>query len=82
MKTPTDDTKKVDDTAENLEKCICNVCPTFKDNKLAEYRPDALFCARRRSSIPSKVRMTKCYCLGCEVFIKHGLIIDRLCVNR
>jgi hypothetical protein len=77
-----DDTQRVDDTAENLEKCICKVCPTFKANRLAEYPPNALFCARGRSKIPSKVKMTNCYCLGCDIFIRHGLVIGHLCVNR
>ena len=82
MKTPNEDTHRVDDTEENLEKCICKLCPTFRENKLADYPPGALFCGRGRSRIPEKVKMTKCYCLGCDLFIKHGLVIDRLCVNR
>lgn len=82
MKTPHDDSQRVDDTEENLETCICKLCPTWKENTLADYSPGALFCARGRSRIPEKVKATKCYCLGCEVFINHGLVIDRLCVNR
>jgi len=82
MKTPMDDTKRVDDTRENLEMCICKACPTFKDNKLGEYPPNALFCARGKSKIPSKVKTTNCYCLGCDIFIKNGLVIGHLCVNR
>ena len=82
MKTPKDDSQRVDDTEENLEKCICTMCPTFRENKLAGYPPDALFCARGRSRIPAKVKITNCYCLGCDIFIKHGLVIDRLCVNQ
>jgi hypothetical protein len=82
MKTPKDDSQRVEDNEENLEKCICKMCPTFKENKLADYPPDALFCGRGKSRIPSQIKAAKCYCLGCEVFIKHGLVIDRLCVNR
>jgi hypothetical protein len=82
MKTPKEDSQRVDDTEENLEKCICKLCPTFRENKLADYPPGALFCARGRSKIPSPIKMTKCYCLGCDVFIKHGLVIDRLCITR
>jgi hypothetical protein len=81
MKTPMSDTQ-VEDTPENLEKCICKLCPTFRINKLADYRPGALFCARGRSRIPTQIRMDRCYCLGCELFINHGLVIDRLCINR
>jgi hypothetical protein len=82
MKTPKDTTRSVDDTEENLEKCICKLCPTFRENKLADYPPGALFCARGKSEIPSKVKTARCFCLGCEVFIKNGLVIDRLCVNQ
>ena len=82
MKTPVEDTHKVEDTEENLEKCICKMCPTFKQNKLADYPPDALFCARGRSTIPSTIKSTNCYCLGCDIFIKKGLVITHLCVHR
>jgi hypothetical protein len=82
MKTPRDDTQSVDDTEENLERCICKMCPTFRENKLADYPPGALFYARGKSEIPSKVTMAKCFCLGCDIFIKHGLVIDRLCANQ
>ena len=81
MKTTIDDTKRVDDNGENLEICNCGVCPTFKDNKLSEYPPNALFCARGKSSIPSKVKTTSCYCPACDVFTKYELIIGHLCVN-
>ena len=33
MKTPKEDSQRVDDTEENLEKCICKLCPTFRENK-------------------------------------------------
>jgi hypothetical protein len=81
MKTPINDTQRVEDTEENLVRCICKHCPTFRDNKLADYPPNALFCARGKSKIPSKVKTTNCYCLGCDLFIKHGLVISHLCVN-
>ena len=82
MKTPKDDTLNVDDTGENLEQCICRMCPTFRENKLADYPPGALFCARGKSEISSKVKIASCFCLGCDIFIKHRLVIDRLCVNQ
>jgi hypothetical protein len=82
MKTVKEDSQRVDDTNENLEMCICKLCPTFRENRLSDYPPGALFCARGRSRIPVQAKMTKCYCLGCDVFINHGLVIDRLCVNR
>jgi len=79
MKSPRDKPHEVEDTEENLEKCICKLCPTFKNNKLADYPPTALFCSRGRSQIPAPIKMTNCYCLGCDLFIKHGLVINNLC---
>jgi len=79
MKSPKDDPHSTEDSDENAGKCICKMCPTFKNNKLADYAPDALYCARGKSTIPSKIRTTNCYCLGCEIFIRHGLVISHLC---
>jgi hypothetical protein len=79
MKSPKDNSRSVEDSDENAGKCICKLCPTFKNNKLADYVPDALFCARGKSDIPTKIRTTNCYCMGCEIFIKHGLVISHLC---
>jgi len=79
MKSPKDDPHSIEDSDENQGKCICHQCPTFKNNKLADYAPDALFCARGKSGIPERIRTTNCYCMGCEIFIKHGLVISHLC---
>jgi hypothetical protein len=81
MKSPKDTTQAVEDTEENLGKCMCKMCPTFKNNKLADYSPTALFCSRGRSQIFSQVKATNCYCIGCDLFIKHGLVISHLCVK-
>jgi hypothetical protein len=81
MKPSVNVTQNVDDTEENLEKCICKLCPTFRNNELAKFSPNALFCARGESKIPSKIKTTNCYCLGCDLFIKHGLVISHLCVH-
>jgi hypothetical protein len=81
MKSRMDNPREVEDTEENLGKCICKLCPTFKNNKLADYSPPALFCSRGRSQIPSQVKVTNCYCLGCDLFINHGLVISYLCVK-
>jgi Protein of unknown function (DUF2769). len=77
-----ENSKTVEDTEENLEICNCRACPTFKNNNLAEYPPNALFCAREKSSIPSKVKLINCYCPACEVFSKYGLVISQLCINK
>jgi hypothetical protein len=82
MKSPVNKPQEVEDTEENLGKCICRMCPTFKNNRLADYPPAALFCSRGRSQIHSQVKTTSCYCLGCDLFIGHGLVIDYLCVKR
>jgi hypothetical protein len=78
-----DDTKTVDDTVETLEICkkYCGACPTFKGNKLSESPPNALFCARGKSSIPSKVKTISCYCPACEIFTKYKLVIGYFCTK-
>ena len=80
-KPPGADPHKVENTEENLKKCICKHCPTFKNNTLVDFPPKALFCARGRSKIPSEIKAINCYCLGCELFIKHGLVISHLCAK-
>ena len=53
-------------------KSIVEACPSFKASKLSESPPNALFCARGKSSIPSKVKTISCYCPACEVFTKYS----------
>jgi hypothetical protein len=75
--------KKVDDTAENLEICkkYCGSCPTFKGSRLSESPPNALFCARGKSSDSSKVKTISCFCPACELFTKYELIIGHFCTK-
>jgi len=77
-----DDAKTVDDTRENLEICkYCGSCPTCKGNKLSGSPPNALFCARGKSSVPSKVKTISCYCPACEIFTKYELIVGYFCAQ-
>ncbi|MDD1698372.1 MAG: DUF2769 domain-containing protein [Methanoregula sp.] len=81
MKPPVPDPHNVADTEDNLKKCICEICPTCRNNRLRDFPPWALFCARGRSKSQSPVKATNCYCLACELFIRHGLVISHLCVK-
>jgi len=74
----------VDNTLGNQEICrqYCGGCPTFKGNKLAEYSPHELFCARGTSSTPSNVKTINCYCPACEVFTKYNLVIGYFCAKH
>jgi hypothetical protein len=76
-------TKTVDDTEENMEICkkYCGSCPTFKGNRLSAYPPNALFCARGKSSVSSQVKKINCYCPACEIFTKCGLTIGYFCAK-
>jgi hypothetical protein len=78
-----DKTERVDDTAEYLKICkkYCGACPTFKGSRLSESPPNALFCARGKSSVSSKVKTIKCFCPACEVFTKNKLIIGYFCAK-
>jgi hypothetical protein len=66
---------KVDDNAENMEICkkFCGTCPTFKENQLMKAPPNALFCARGKSSEASTIKLTGCNCPGCGVSAKYNL---------
>jgi hypothetical protein len=83
-----DATKNVEDTPENFEICkkYCGSCPTYKSNKLSAYPPNALFCARGKSSVPSQVKQEikkiNCYCPACEIFTKCGLTIGYFCAKH
>jgi hypothetical protein len=77
------DANTVDDSSENLEICMkyCGSCPTFKRNNLGGSPPGALFCARGRTSNPSNVKTTGCYCPACEVFTRNKLVIGYFCTK-
>jgi len=78
-----DQTITVDDTVENLQICkkYCGACPTCKGSRLSESPPNALFCARGKSSVSPKVKTIKCFCPACEVFMKNKLIIGYFCAQ-
>ncbi len=65
---------KVPDTPENLEICkqYCGTCPTFRENKLMESEPHALFCARGVSAKKDAVNKG-CNCMDCPVAQKYNL---------
>jgi len=79
-----DETQTVDDIEENLEICkkYCGSCPTYKGNQLSESPPHALFCARGKSAVSSKVNTISCYCPACEIFEKYKLIIGYFCTKQ
>ena len=70
------------DTEENREICrkYCTICPTYKANHLEQHEPDVLFCSRGRSSCPEK-KEVRCFCLGCELFLKYHLRLAYYCTK-
>ena len=54
VKPPVADPHKVENTEENLKKCICKHCPTFKNNTLADYPPNAFFWPGDDPGLPHK----------------------------
>ncbi|MCX6688686.1 MAG: DUF2769 domain-containing protein [Methanoregula sp.] len=73
----------VEDNETNLETCkrFCGACPTFKTNKLEKFPPQALFCARGKSSTAENARSSACYCPACELFTKDHLNIGHFCTK-
>lgn len=73
----------VEDNAENMEICkkFCGTCPTFKENRLKESPPHALFCARGESQDAAKAVDKGCNCFGCEVFTRYNLKDGYFCLH-
>ncbi len=75
--------KPVEDTKENMKICkdFCGICPTFKENKLKESPPHALFCARGKSEIPADKIVDKgCTCFGCPIYKRDDLEGGYFCI--
>ncbi|MFX1358651.1 MAG: DUF2769 domain-containing protein [Promethearchaeota archaeon] len=75
--------KPVPDIEDNLKVCrkSCGLCPSFKLNKLNEFEPHVLFCARGKTSIPKEQVVNKgCSCFGCELFSKYELEKGYFCM--
>lgn len=58
---------KVPDTKENMLKCICANCPTFKQSPLS----GGFFCAKGKAE--EKVRQVGCFCGRCPIFAEYKL---------
>jgi len=71
-----------EDTEENREICrkYCTICPTYKAHHFENFEPAELFCARGQTSCPEK-KEVRCYCLGCELFLKYHLRLAYYCTK-
>ena len=75
--------KPVPDTEESLIVCrkFCGSCPSFKPNKLNEFEPHVLFCARGKTTIlKEQVNNKGCNCFGCDLFSKYKLEKGYFCM--
>lgn len=68
---------RVDDTAENAERCICPDCPTFNDC-MREAR-ETLFCARGMTNCEARTR--ECICPDCVVWTDYQLGTTYFCLE-
>ncbi|HVN74055.1 MAG TPA: DUF2769 domain-containing protein [Methanoregula sp.] len=75
-------TNTPEDTEENRAICrqFCGNCPTYRTHSFANYEPQELFCARGRTSCPDKTEV-RCYCLGCELFLKYHMRLAYFCTK-
>lgn len=67
----------VENTKENLAKCICGNCPSF--NECMKGVAQALFCAREKSSCDFDKK--GCVCSGCPLTSENDLSSDYFCVS-
>jgi hypothetical protein len=61
----------VPDTSENLKKCICTNCQTYK--QYIKERAEGLFCAR--GTINTAIEEDDCLCGQCDVDEEYKLTI-------
>jgi len=66
---------KVPDTKENMMKCICGTCPTFKQSPLSR----GFFCAKGKAK--EKVKQVGCVCGGCPLFAEFKLKGGYFCLK-
>jgi len=71
-----------EDTEENREICrkYCTICPTYRAHHFENCEPKELFCIRGRTSCEDK-KEVRCYCLGCELFLKYHLQLAYFCTK-
>jgi hypothetical protein len=69
---------KVDDTAQNAERCVCPTCPTY--NGCMSDKPELLYCARGKSGCAPTA--AGCKCGGCSVWGKYNLGAYFFCMQR
>ncbi|NMB77981.1 MAG: DUF2769 domain-containing protein [Methanomicrobiales archaeon] len=72
----------IEDTEENRQICrkYCTICPNYKTHHLEKFSPTELFCAQGPSSCTDKKEI-RCFCFGCEVFLKNHLRLGYFCTR-
>jgi len=66
---------KVPMTEENMMKCICGDCPTFKQSDMR----DGTYCSMGKSE--QKPEMAGCDCLSCAVYAEYELEGAYFCIH-
>jgi hypothetical protein len=67
---------KVPDTRENMMKCICGTCPTFKQSLLG----GGLYCAKGKAG--ERVEQVGCACVKCPLLAKYKLKGSYFCYSK
>ncbi len=68
---------KVDDTPENVKKCVCPNCPTYTD--CTREKNERLYCAKGESACPLVER--GCICGTCPIWATYGLEKGYFCLH-
>jgi hypothetical protein len=68
---------KVEDTADNAERCACPGCPTFNDCMRAGAQ--ALYCARGVTDCEPQA--ASCICGSCPVWSNNSLSDYYFCIQ-
>lgn len=68
----------VEDTKENIEKCICKSCPS-KNQCMNDGDKDFLYCAKGNTKC--EIKQKGCICGACPIHAKYKLKDYYYCVS-
>jgi len=70
---------QVPDTKENMEKCICRICPTFMQSDCPKSKKEGLYCAKGKTAC--NLSEKGCLCGSCPVHEENRLEGGYFCLK-
>jgi hypothetical protein len=70
---------KVINNEENMKKCICPECPTFRSSSCPSENGENFFCARGKTAC--ELTDKSCICGMCPLWDEFNLSMGYFCLN-